>query len=169
MTGQMAALRDGTVVRTLKLNACFSEARHLVGQRCTRRSETYRFNLTVNIEQPMQSGIEYGVSMRVGTAIFRSIQMSQKTVTAGRSTTVAFANSATVFSLCLGLTLIHTPLPASADDSWGCLSQSLFWARVKETVTDSKKSHEIELSGRHHDSGYSHNNEYFKYCSLSFL
>lgn len=86
--------------------------------------------------------------------------MSQRTVVAGKSNTKASSNFATVFGLCLGLTLIHNPLPAFADDSWGCLSQSVFWARVQEAVTDSKKSHEITLSGRSHDSGDSNINEY---------
>jgi hypothetical protein len=86
--------------------------------------------------------------------------MSQRTIAAGQLNTTAFSNFANVFSLCLGLTLIHAPLPAFADDSWGCLPQSLFWARVQETVTDSTKSHEIMLGGRYHDSGYSHINEY---------
>ena len=98
--------------------------------------------------------------MRVGTAIFRSIHMSLRNVAAGQSNAKAFSNFSTVFSLCLGSMLIHKPLPAFADDSWGCLSQSLFWARVQETVTDSRKSHEITLSGRSHDSGYSDINEY---------
>lgn len=116
--------------------------------------------LTEDNEQPMKSGIEYAVLMRVETAIFRSIQMSQRTVAAGQSNTTAFSSFAILFSLCLGLTLILKPLPGFANDSWGCLSQSLFWARVQETVTDSMKSHEITLSGRSHDSGYSDINEY---------
>ena len=98
--------------------------------------------------------------MRAGTAIFSSIHMSQRNVAAGQSNTKAFSNFATVFSLCLALTLIYQPLPAFSDDSWGCLSQSVFWARLQGTIADSRKSHEITLSGRSCDSGYSNINEY---------
>lgn len=92
----------------------------------------------------------------------RSIQMSNRTVSAGQSISVGRSNYTAVFILCLGLTIMQVPMPANADDNWGCLSQSLFWVRVKEIITESNKSHEITLIGRHHDSGYQHYNEYFK-------
>jgi hypothetical protein len=55
-----------------------------------------------------------------------------------------------------------TSFPAFADESWGCLPQDAFWDRVHETVSESRKTQEITLSGRVHDSGYSHTNDFYQ-------
>lgn len=67
-----------------------------------------------------------------------------------------------VFGLCLTVVISQLPQSAFAENDWGCISQDAFWTRVQETTTRAAKSHEITLSGRQHDSGYSHSNEFFQ-------
>ena len=86
--------------------------------------------------------------------------MLQKNTAARKFGIKAFYRNATALVLCSISTLLHTSSAVFADGSWGCLTQDVFWDRVQETITDSRKTQEITLSGRVHDSGYLDLNEY---------